>query len=140
MSFPIPAAILIERESQPAVSRRASGRVLCGAISQPMRHDVRRHRGYLAKSQDGVRGSCRLSDTVRLIDVDEVYRLHPALNQALIVAGLDSPEDMDIRVVVLHWGYIRGIRARRGLLAGYAEALSLKRSGPRQRGPAISRR
>jgi hypothetical protein len=58
----------------------------------------------------------------------------------LIVAGLHSPEGMDIDVAVLHWEYIRGIRARRGLLAGYAEALSLKRSGPRQRGSAISRR
>ena len=69
----------------------------------------------------------RLSDTVRLIDADEVHRLHPALNRALIVAGLHSPEDMDIDVAVLHWGYIRAVRARGGLLVGDAEVLSLKR-------------
>ena len=68
----------------------------------------------------------QLSDSVRLIDATEVHQLHPALNRDLIVAGLHAPEDMDIDVSLLHWGYIHGMRARGGTLTGDADVHGLE--------------
>jgi D-arginine dehydrogenase len=69
----------------------------------------------------------RLTTSVRLIDDKEVHALHPALNRDLIVAGLHSPDDMDIDVSALHWGYLRGARSRGAMLIGDAELISIGR-------------
>ena len=71
----------------------------------------------------------RLTTSVQLIDDKAVHELHPALNPDLIIAGLHSPEDMDIDVSALHWGYLRGARARGATLVGHAELISLKHEG-----------
>ncbi len=69
----------------------------------------------------------RLTASVRLLDAKEVHALHPALNRDLIVAGLYSPDDTDIDVTALHWGYLRGARSRGGSLVGDAELVALER-------------
>jgi D-arginine dehydrogenase len=66
-----------------------------------------------------------LTTSVRLIDATEVHELHPELDRDLIVAGLHSPDDMDIDVSALHWGYLRGARSRGAILVGDAELTSL---------------
>lgn len=71
----------------------------------------------------------KLTTSVRMLDGDEVHELHPALNRDLIVAGLYSPEDKDIDVAALHWGYLRGARARGAELVGDTELLALERQG-----------
>ena len=71
----------------------------------------------------------QLTTSVRLIGDKDVHELHPALNRDLIVAGLYSPEDMDIDVSALHWGYLRGARSRGALLVGDAELISIGRDG-----------
>ena len=71
----------------------------------------------------------QLTTSVRLLDAEETHALHPALNRDLIVAGLYSPEDKDIDVAALHWGYLRGARARGASLVGDAELLSLEKQG-----------
>jgi D-arginine dehydrogenase len=75
----------------------------------------------------------RLDSSVRMLDAGEVHALNPVLNRDLIVAGLYSPDDMDIDVAALHWGYLRTVRARGGALVGDAELVSLERSGPEWR-------
>ena len=71
----------------------------------------------------------RLTTSVRMLDAEETHALHPALNRDLIVAGLYSPEDKDIDVAAVHWGYLRGARARGAKLVGDAELISLERQG-----------
>ena len=71
----------------------------------------------------------QLTETARLIDAEDVHRLFPALNRDLIVAGLHSPEDMDIDVSALHWGYLRGARSRGAVLVGDADLNSIEREG-----------
>jgi D-arginine dehydrogenase len=71
----------------------------------------------------------QLTTSVHLIDAGDVHALHPALNRDLIVAGLHSPEDMDIDVSALHWGYLRGARSRGATLIGDAEMHGLERRG-----------
>jgi len=67
----------------------------------------------------------KLSSTVRLTDAEETHRIHPALNRELIVAGMNSPDDKDIDVSALHWGFIRGMRAAGGELETDAEVVEL---------------
>lgn len=71
----------------------------------------------------------QLTTSVRLLDAEGTHALHPALNRDLIVAGLYSPEDKDIDVAALHWGYLRGARARGANLVGDAELISLEKQG-----------
>ena len=69
------------------------------------------------------------SETVRKVDATEVHCLHPGLNPELIIGGLYFPDDSDIDVAALHLGFIRGMRAKGGLLRTDAEVLSLARNG-----------
>lgn len=71
----------------------------------------------------------QLTDTVSLVDAKQLHELHPELNRDLLIAGLYSRDDMDIDVAALHWGYLRGARARGTGLVADAEMHALERVG-----------
>lgn len=149
--------ILLERESQPGYHTTGRSAALFAEAygNAAIRAITRASRSFLLDPPDGFaqapiltpRGTifaateallatlaaehaeiAKLSSTVRMVDGDELRRLHPALDPQHIVAGLLSPDDMDIDVHALHWGFLRGLRAGGGEVVTDAEVLSLART------------
>ena len=147
---------LLERESQPgyhttgrsaALFAEAYGPFAIRAITRASREFLERPpegftdspilspRGTLFLATDEQRGLLdqeyqdirRLSDRVWPVEADELHRMLPILNRDLIVAGLYAPDDKDIDVHALHWGFLRRLKARGGSIATDAEVMSLER-------------
>ena len=150
--------ILLERERQPgyhttgrsaALFVEAYGNTVIRAITRASRAfydnppdefagaQLLSPRGSLLVSTEQTRNALEaasaevthFSETAQLIDSEDVHNLHPGLNPELIIAGLYFPDDSDIDVAALHLGFIRGMRAKGGLLKTDAEVLGLERKG-----------
>jgi len=63
------------------------------------------------------------------LDAAEVNRLVPALQEGYVAAAAHEAAAMDIDVHALHHGFIRGMRAKGGLLVTDAEVLALRHRG-----------
>jgi D-arginine dehydrogenase len=55
-------------------------------------------------------------DTIREIDLDHAARLFPPLNRAIVRYAHLEPNAMDMDVHAIHQGYLKGARARGGVL------------------------
>ncbi len=66
---------------------------------------------------------------VRHLDPKEACTLVPLLKQDYLAGAVLDPEAMDMDVHAIHWGFIRGMRARGGKLVTSAELLSLEHNG-----------
>jgi D-arginine dehydrogenase len=73
--------------------------------------------------------SSRHIESVRRLDPKEACSLVPPLREDYVAGAVLDPEAMDMDVHAIHWGYIRGMRARGGKLATSAELLGLERHG-----------
>jgi D-arginine dehydrogenase len=65
---------------------------------------------------------------VRRLDAKEACKLVQLLREDYLAGAVLDPEAMDMDVHAIHWGFIRGMRARGGKLATDAELLGLKRN------------
>ncbi|MEQ8334386.1 FAD-binding oxidoreductase [Nisaea sp.] len=63
-----------------------------------------------------------------IVEGNRLLELFPAIDPAKIVRGLYDPNDMDMDVHALHWGFIRGMRASGGELVTDAEIQGLTRT------------
>ena len=68
---------------------------------------------------------------VRRLDVKAARDLVPLLREDYVAGAVLDPEAMDMDVHAIHWGFIRGIRARGGKLVTDAELRGLGRDGSR---------
>jgi len=66
---------------------------------------------------------------VRRLDAYEACKLVPLLKEEYLAGAVLDPEAMDMDVNAIHWGFIRGMRARGGKLATGAELQGLERNG-----------
>ena len=66
---------------------------------------------------------------LRRLDANEARALLPLLNEDYVAGAVIDPEVMDMDVHAIHWGFIRGMRARGGRLATGAELQNLERNG-----------
>ncbi len=66
---------------------------------------------------------------VRRLDVKQACKLVPLLKEDYLAGAVLDPEAMDMDVHAIHWGFIRGMRARGGKLATSAELQGLERNG-----------
>jgi D-arginine dehydrogenase len=66
---------------------------------------------------------------VRRLDPKAACKLVPLLREDYVAGAVLDPEAMDMDVHAIHWGFIRGMRARGGRLITGAELLSLERDG-----------
>jgi D-arginine dehydrogenase len=73
--------------------------------------------------------SSRQITGVRSFDTKEACKLVPLLREDYVAGAVLDPEAMDMDVHAIHWGFIRGMRARGGKLATDAELRSLERNG-----------
>lgn len=73
--------------------------------------------------------SSRHIDGVRRLDPKAACSLVPLLKEDYLAGAVLDPEAMDMDVHAIHWGFIRGMRARGGTLATSAELLGLERNG-----------
>ncbi len=73
------------------------------------------------------RESSRHVGGVRRLGAGEARALVPVLREDYIAGAVLDPEAMDIDVHSVHWGYLRGMRARGGALVTSAELLALER-------------
>jgi len=65
---------------------------------------------------------------MRRLDVKEACELVPLLKEDYLVGAVLDPEAMDMDVHAIHWGFIRGMRARGGKLVTSAELQGLERN------------
>ena len=65
---------------------------------------------------------------VRRLDATQACTLVPLLREEYVAGAVLDPEAMDMDVHAIHWGFIRGMRARGGKLVTGAELLSLERN------------
>lgn len=77
---------------------------------------------HLAQSSEHIPG-------VQLLNTEEARSLVPLLREEYVAGAVLDPEAMDMDVHAIHWGFIRGMRARGGELATGAELKALHRSG-----------
>ena len=75
------------------------------------------------------RESARFVGGVRRIDADETRAMVPMLRHDYVAGAVFDPSAMDIDVHALHYGFLRGLRARGGKTISDAELLGLQRSG-----------
>jgi len=66
---------------------------------------------------------------VRRLDAKEACSLVPLLREDYLAGAVLDPEAMDMDVHAIHWGFIRGMRARGGRLMTGAELIGLSREG-----------
>jgi D-arginine dehydrogenase len=66
---------------------------------------------------------------VRRLGVKEACALVPLLREDYVAGAVLDPEAMDMDVHAIHWGFIRGMRARGGKLATNAELQGMERKG-----------
>lgn len=66
---------------------------------------------------------------IRRLGAREARQLVPLLKEDYVAGAVLDPEAMDMDVHAIHWGFIRGMRARGGKLATSAELLGLERHG-----------
>jgi D-arginine dehydrogenase len=64
---------------------------------------------------------------VRRLSLSEARAIVPVLREDYVAGAVLDPEAMDIDVHAVHWGYLRGMRARGGALVTGAELLQLER-------------
>lgn len=64
---------------------------------------------------------------VRRLDAKEARDLVPLLREDYVAGAVLDPEAMDMDVHAIHWGFIRGMRARGGKLVTDAELRGLER-------------
>jgi len=65
---------------------------------------------------------------VRRLDAKQACTLVPLLREEYVAGAVLDPEAMDMDVHAIHWGFIRGMRARGGKLVTGAELLGLERN------------
>src|SRR5262249_49271530 len=65
---------------------------------------------------------------VRRLDAKEACKLVPLLREDYLTGAVLDPEAMDMDVHAIHWGFIRGMRARGGKLATDAELRGVERN------------
>jgi D-arginine dehydrogenase len=65
---------------------------------------------------------------VRRLDATQACTLVPLLREEYVAGAVLDPEAMDMDVHAIHWGFIRGMRARGGKLVTDAELLELGRN------------
>lgn len=68
-------------------------------------------------------------ESVRRIDAAEARAVLPVLRPDYVAGAVLEPDAMDIDVHALHQGFVRGIRARGGLIRTEAEVLAVDRAG-----------
>ncbi|HVB80834.1 MAG TPA: FAD-binding oxidoreductase, partial [Candidatus Binataceae bacterium] len=73
--------------------------------------------------------SSRHIDGVRRLDPKAACTLVPLLKEDYLAGAVLDPEAMDMDVHAIHWGFIRGMRARGGKLVTSAELRGLERNG-----------
>ncbi len=66
---------------------------------------------------------------LRRLDANEARGMVPLLNEDYVAGAVLDPEVMDMDVHAIHWGFIRGMRARGGRLAIGAGLQGLERNG-----------
>ncbi|HEY2523465.1 MAG TPA: FAD-binding oxidoreductase [Candidatus Binataceae bacterium] len=66
---------------------------------------------------------------VRRLDAKAACGLVPLLREDYLAGAVLDPEAMDMDVHAIHWGFIRGMRARGGRLITGAELIGLSREG-----------
>src|SRR6185437_16482597 len=76
---------------------------------------------HLAQSSEHIPG-------VQLLNTEEARSLVPLLREEYVAGAVLDPEAMDMDVHAIHWGFIRGMRARGGKLITGAELLGLERN------------
>lgn len=74
------------------------------------------------------RESSRHIGGVRRLEAREARAMVPVLREDYLAGAVLDPEAMDIDVHTVHWGYLRGMRARGGALVTDAELLALERN------------
>ncbi len=84
------------------------------------------HLGQLRAHFDAVRA---IVPSVEWIERDALTRHVPCLAPGRWVAGLLEPGAVDLDVHAIHQGYLRGLRARGGVVRTDAEALRVTRAG-----------
>ncbi|MGH7915518.1 MAG: NAD(P)/FAD-dependent oxidoreductase [Candidatus Binataceae bacterium] len=72
--------------------------------------------------------SSRHIAAVRRLETKEACKLVPLLKEDYLAGAVLDPEAMDMDVHAIHWGFIRGMRARAGKLSISAEVQSLERN------------
>src|ERR1700740_2791079 len=70
--------------------------------------------------EQSVAESSRHLAGVRRLDAKEACRLVPLLREDYLAGAVLDPEAMDMDVHAIHWGFIRGMRARGGKLVADA--------------------
>jgi D-arginine dehydrogenase len=73
--------------------------------------------------------SSRHIASIRRLDRKAACALVPLLKEDYLVGAVLDPEAMDMDVHAIHWGFIRGMRARGGKLVTSAELQGLVRNG-----------
>lgn len=68
-------------------------------------------------------------ESVRRIDAAEARTVLPVLRPDYVAGAVLEPDAMDIDVHALHQGFVRGIRARGGVIRTEAEVLAVDRAG-----------
>ncbi|MFQ5773010.1 MAG: NAD(P)/FAD-dependent oxidoreductase [Kiloniellaceae bacterium] len=71
----------------------------------------------------------KFTPSVRTISPQEAIALVPVLRRDYVSAAIREPDSRDIEVHGLHLGYLKGLKARGGMLATDAEAVSIARTG-----------
>jgi len=66
---------------------------------------------------------------VRRLNTREAQEIVPVLREDYIAGAVLEPEAMDLDVHAVHYGFIRGLRQRGGMIRTEAEVCSLKRQG-----------
>ena len=78
---------------------------------------------------DLARRGAAMVPSIRLVDRAEIAALCPVLRPAAAAWGAYEPEALDLDVMALHQGYVRGLRAAGGEIARSAEVGSIARDG-----------
>jgi D-arginine dehydrogenase len=68
---------------------------------------------------------------VHRLDRQEVRSIVPVIRGDNVAGGLHEPDAMDLDVHSIHQGYLRGLRARGGMIPTDADVVSVTRSGER---------
>ena len=83
--------------------------------------------GQEKQLEESAEAALRAIPTMRMIDRKQALALCPILKPDCVGAALHEPDAMDLDVHAIHQGFLRGMRARGGVIATGAEVRSLAR-------------
>jgi D-arginine dehydrogenase len=85
-------------------------------------------RGDEAALDEAAAECARYVEGVRKLNTDEARKMVPALRDDYVGGAVFDPEAMDIDVHSLHYGFLRGLRARGGKTISDAEVIAMERA------------